>query len=40
MSQQRQVSSNLEPDCAETAIVDGLLILIDASPGVEGAHTH
>lgn len=34
------VSSNLKPGCAETAIVDGLIDLIDAAGGAEGAHTH
>lgn len=34
------VSSNLEPGCAETAIVDGLLDLIDAPRGFEGSSTH
>jgi len=34
------VSSNLKPGCAETAIVDGLLDLIDATRGVEGSPKH
>jgi len=34
------VSSNLKPGCAETAIVDGLLDLIDATRGVEGSLKH
>lgn len=34
------VSSNLKPGCAETAIVDGLLDLIGAPGGVEGAQAH
>jgi neutral ceramidase len=34
------VSSNLEPGCAETAIVAGLLDLIDATRGVKGVPTH
>jgi len=34
------VSSNLKPGCAETAIVDGLLDLIDATRGVEGSPRH
>lgn len=33
------VSSNLKPGCAETAIVDGLLDLIDATQGAETIHT-
>jgi neutral ceramidase len=34
------VSSNLQPGCAETAIVDGLLDLIDTTHGLKGAPTH